>query len=79
MNKKPVDECGSEENLKAILESPAYRKAEDDPDFLQLSETRPIRMALEVLKPELIMRKEKVDSTIVLFGGTRIVEESDAK
>jgi uncharacterized protein (TIGR00730 family) len=79
MNTTSVGDCGSEENLKAILNSPAYRKAEDDPDLLQLAETRPIRMGLEVLKPELTMRKEKIDSTIVLFGGTRILEETQAR
>ncbi|MCJ8140701.1 LOG family protein [Falsirhodobacter halotolerans] len=52
--------------------SPAYRLAFADMDFLTKPELRPVRLQLELLKFEMILDEEKVDSTIVLFGGARI-------
>ena len=54
--------------------SPAYRLAFDDPDFLCRPETRPIRLQLELLKPEMLMEEAGIISTTVLFGGARIAE-----
>jgi len=68
-----------EENLRAILESPTYRLAEDDVDFLARPELRPVRMQLELLKVEMAFDEAGVQSTIVLFGGTRIVERHEAE
>ena len=56
--------------------SPAYRLAFADPDFLMRDELRPVRLQLELLKPELLMSEYGVESTIVLFGGARIPEPS---
>ncbi len=50
----------------------AYRLAFADDDFLLREELRPIRMQLELLKPELIQRERGVQSTIVIFGSARI-------
>ncbi|NNF24477.1 MAG: TIGR00730 family Rossman fold protein [Rhodobacteraceae bacterium] len=52
--------------------APAYRLAFDDPDFLCRDELRPVRLQLELLKPEMGMSEFGVESTIVLFGGARI-------
>ena len=52
--------------------SPAYRLAFDDPAFLTRDELRPVRLQLELLKPELGMQEHGVESTVVLFGGARI-------
>lgn len=52
--------------------SPSYRLAFADPDFLTRDELRPVRLQLELLKPELAMNEAGVDSTVVLFGGARI-------
>jgi uncharacterized protein (TIGR00730 family) len=52
--------------------APAYRLAFDDPDFLCREELRPVRLQLELLKPQLILDERGVDSTIVMFGGARI-------
>lgn len=52
--------------------SPAYRLAFADPDFLCRDELRPVRLQLELLKPELLMTEHGVESTVVLFGGARI-------
>jgi uncharacterized protein (TIGR00730 family) len=52
--------------------SKAYRLAFDDPDFLCRDELRPVRLQLELLKPEMLMAEYGVESTIVMFGGARI-------
>lgn len=66
-------------NLERILHSPSYRLAYRDVDFLLDPRLRPARMELELLKPELAFEEEKVRSTIVVFGGTRIKERSVAE
>lgn len=53
-------------------ESPAYRLAFADPDFLCREELRPVRLQLELLKPEMLMEEYGIASTVVLFGGARI-------
>ena len=54
--------------------APAYRLAFVDNDFLCRDELRPVRLQLELLKPQMIMDERGVDSTVVLFGGARIPE-----
>ena len=51
---------------------PAYRLAFADSDFLLRDELRPVRLQLELLKPELLMNERGIQSTIVMFGGARI-------
>lgn len=64
--------------VERLKKSPAYRIAYRDLDFLDLDELRPARLQLELRKPELILQEENVKSTIVVFGGTRIVEPKEA-
>jgi len=66
-------------NLKQIVHSPSYRVAYKDVDFLTSPALRPMRMQLEMLKPEMAFRKQNVRSTIVVFGGTRVVEKTTAE
>jgi uncharacterized protein (TIGR00730 family) len=68
-----------EENLQKILHSLSYRVAYQDVDFLMEPELRAQRMELEQLKPELYLQKNKIRSTIVVFGSTRIVEPAVAR
>ncbi len=56
--------------------SPAYRLAFADEEFLCRDELRPVRLQLELLKPEMIMSEREITSTIVMFGGARIPEPS---
>jgi uncharacterized protein (TIGR00730 family) len=58
--------------------SPAYRLAFADDDFLLRDELRPVRLQLELLKPELMLAEAGVVSTVVLFGGARIPEPAQA-
>ncbi|MCA2012868.1 TIGR00730 family Rossman fold protein [Pararhodobacter sp. CCB-MM2] len=60
--------------------SPTYRLAFADDDFLCRDELRPVRLQLELLKPEMAMNEAGVKSTVVLFGGARIpAPENKAK
>jgi uncharacterized protein (TIGR00730 family) len=68
-----------DENLQAILNSPTYRLSELDTDFLQREELRPVRLQLELLKPEMALAEQGVHSTIVVFGGTQIVAPKAAE
>ena len=53
-------------------ESPAFRLAYADADFLEADETRGIRFQLEYMKTETRLREQGINSTVVLFGGARI-------
>jgi len=64
--------------LEKICNSPSYKLAELDTHFLQCDELRPVRLQLELLKPEMGLDEQKVVSTIVVFGGTKIVEHHNA-
>ncbi|UWR26323.1 LOG family protein [Sulfitobacter sp. S223] len=55
-------------------EAPAYKLAFNDFDFMCRDELRPVRLQLELLKPEMMLDEYGVRSTIVLFGGARIPE-----
>ena len=66
-------------NREAILESPSYRLAEYDVDFLRRKENRPLRMQLELLKTETLLREHQIDATVVVFGGTQIVPREQAE
>jgi uncharacterized protein (TIGR00730 family) len=51
----------------------AYKLAFTDTEFLLREELRPVRMQLELLKPELVQRERGIESTIVIFGSARVV------
>ncbi len=67
------------ERLVAIRKSGSYRQAHTDADFMGRVELRPVRLQLELLKPELIQHEHGVESTIVVFGGTRVIEKAEAE
>ncbi len=57
----------------------AYRLAFDDPEFLLREELRPVRMQLELLKPEMVQNEQGIESTIVIFGSARILSPDIAR
>lgn len=59
--------------------SSTYIPADRDTEFLQRNELRPLRLSLELLKPELIQLEQGIRSTIVVFGSSRIVESQTAQ
>ncbi len=70
----------SKEDMKLLEKVPAtpqtmaaaYKLAFDDLEFMTREELRPVRLQLELLKPELLMQEAGIESTVVLFGGARI-------
>lgn len=64
--------------LRSILDSPSYRRIEQDSDFLNRDDLRALRLQLEYLKPELLQRDEGIQSTIVVFGSARLSEPETA-
>ena len=65
-------------NLDAILKSSTYRIAHEDPDLLNSNAMRGVRMLLEITKPDLDLETAGVESTIIVFGGARIVDRETA-
>ena len=59
--------------------SKSYRLAFDDTEFMLRDELRPVRLQLEIMKPELILQEHGIHSTIVMFGGTKIPEPETAE
>jgi uncharacterized protein (TIGR00730 family) len=57
----------------------AYRLAFTDTDFLLREELRPVRMQLELLKPEMVQSEQGIESTIVIFGSARLVSAEVAQ
>ncbi len=54
--------------------APTYRLAWNDEDFMTRRELRPVRLQLELLKPEMILAERGIRSTVILFGGARLPE-----
>ena len=67
------------ENMEAILSSPSYSLAQDDRHLLDKPEMRGVRMLLELGKPELALQADSITSTVIVFGGTQIVERPAAE
>lgn len=59
--------------------SSSYIPADRDIEFLQRDELRPLRLGLELLKPELIQEEQGIRSTIVVFGSSKLLEPSLAR
>lgn len=60
------------ERLRAILASPTYRLAYEDADLLGQDDLRPLRLQLELLKPDRTLREQGIRSTVVVFGSARV-------
>ena len=72
-----VDEATSPTRYEGPESS--YRLAFTDTAFLLREEMRPVRMQLELLKPELIQNEQGIESTIVIFGSARVVPSDVAQ
>ncbi|MES2606164.1 MAG: TIGR00730 family Rossman fold protein [Pseudomonadota bacterium] len=53
------------------IESPAYRLAFADDDFLLAEEQRGMRLMMELNKPEYVLRHKSIQHTVVIFGSAR--------
>jgi uncharacterized protein (TIGR00730 family) len=64
------------ENMEAILRAPSYSLAQDDRALLERTEMRGVRMLLELGKPEIAFQEDNIESTVIVFGGTQIIERN---
>src|SRR5450631_3379806 len=65
--------------VQAILNSPSYRRADNDIEFLARDGVRGVRLQIDYLKPELLFEEHEIHQTIVVFGSTRICEPAAAR
>jgi uncharacterized protein (TIGR00730 family) len=75
----------AEEEAAAVVPVPrydgadsSYRLAFTDEAFLLREELRPVRMQLELLKPEMVLSEEGIAATVVIFGSARLVPRAVA-
>jgi uncharacterized protein (TIGR00730 family) len=73
-NKKPTAAA-----IQAQLESPSYRLAALDQDFLLSDSMRGVRFMLEYAKAEDVLRRWQIHSTVVVFGSARVTEGGEGK
>jgi len=75
------EETKAAESVEATAQtrSPTYRLAYADEQFLLREELRPVRLQLELYKPDLILKEKGIDSTIVVFGSSRIMDPKIAR
>ncbi len=76
MNNKNISHNNNSKNLNLIINSDSYKLAHEDINLLNRNEMRGVRMLLEITKPELILEENNILSTIIVFGGASILEES---
>jgi len=67
------------DRIRRLMKANAYKRAYEDVSFLRRGDRRPVRLQLELLKPELMLQEQKIKSTIVVFGSTRTVQASDMR
>ena len=60
-------------------QSPSYKLAFADTEFLLRDELRPVRFQLELLKPEMLLEEAGVGSTLVVYGSARIPAPDQAE
>ena len=77
--KKHISPSNNLKNLNLIINSDTYKLAHEDIGLLSRNEMRGVRMLLEITKPDLILEENKILSTIIIFGGASITEESNIK
>lgn len=68
-----------QERLKEIMEHPSYKVAYKDLDFIASEDLRPVRLHLELLKPEKMMEEAGIQSSVVVFGGTQVASKEQAE
>jgi uncharacterized protein (TIGR00730 family) len=64
---------------EAIMNHHSYELAYLDETFIRREELRPLRLELELLKPQMLMEEAGIMSTVVVFGGTQIAPKDEAE
>lgn len=61
------------------MRNPAYQLAYEDIGLMAEDDLRPLRLQMELLKPERALRKQGIHSTVVVFGSARIISRDAAQ
>ncbi|MDR0952902.1 MAG: 3-isopropylmalate dehydrogenase, partial [Elusimicrobiota bacterium] len=64
--------------MKTSRHHNSYIKAYEDIDFLKSDPARPVRLQLELLKPEIILEEHNIEDGIACFGSARIKDKADS-
>jgi len=73
-----VTDDATQARLNKIMDDPSYRLAYLDQDYIRREDLRPLRLELELLKPEMILEEKGIHSTVVVFGGTQIKDHEES-
>jgi uncharacterized protein (TIGR00730 family) len=77
--KASEDDPDAPRRVQLLLDSPSFREADQDVEFLHEDCARGIRLQLDFFKAETRLRKHDIGHAVVVFGSTRIVEPSAAR
>jgi uncharacterized protein (TIGR00730 family) len=77
--KSGSDDPDAPVKIKTLMESPSFREADQDPDFLRRDDMRGVRLMLDYEKPQQLLADHDVAHTIVVFGSTHIPEPKAAR
>lgn len=58
--------------------STSYKLGFEDEDLMLRPEMRPVRLQLELAKPDIVLEEHRINSTIVVFGSARLPTPDDA-
>ena len=64
---------------QTIMQGSSYRLAHQDAELLASEDLRPLRLQLELLKPERALREQGIGSTVVVFGSARVTSPELAR
>ncbi|WP_178338557.1 TIGR00730 family Rossman fold protein [Candidatus Avelusimicrobium facis] len=67
------------QTVASIEHESSYIRAYEDIDLLNRPVMRPVRIELEVLKPELYLQALNITQSVVCFGSARVQPEKEAK
>lgn len=76
--KKKEEKFDPHKQVLKLRRSKAFRKAYQDDEFMDRPELRPVRLQLELLKPEMMLQEHHISETIVVFGSARIWSKEKA-
>lgn len=76
MNK---DDKPNKHSATPQTQAASFRLGFEDDDLLRRDELRPVRLQLELLKPDLILEDKNIESTIVVFGSARVPTPKEAE
>ena len=65
--------------VATLVASESYRRADQDLDFIAKDGVRGVRLQIDYLKPEMLLREHGVRNTIVVFGSARLPEPDVAR